>query len=356
LRVFVFIFCIALALTAVSTPFVRRFAIWVGFVDMPATRKMHRTPMPLLGGLAIVASAILAFLLLARTVNISVLAPQVVGTLVASAIVALAGLIDDRRHLPAWVKLAAQVVGFLILAYVGVRIRLDIPEWMNYALTLIWLVGISNAINFLDNMDGLSAGVSAVAAAFILLLATLTEQHLVAALAAAILGACLGFLRYNFKPAKIFMGDAGALFLGFLLAVLCIQLRFPNNVSFVTWMVPLFVLGLPIFDMTLVVMSRMRRGVNPFTTAGKDHLSHRLVDNGRSEREAVLILYLVAGIFGMGALFIMSADVLEGYVLGFATAVLCLIAIWRLERRSDRLSQQVEDKPEGTLARSQSID
>lgn len=323
---------------------------------MPATRKLHRTPTPLLGGLAIAVCAILAFLLLARTVNISLLAPQVVGTLLASGIVAFTGLIDDRRHLPAWVKLAAQVVGFLILAYVGVRIRLDIPEWMNYALTLIWLVGISNAINFLDNMDGLSAGVSAVAAAFILLLATLTEQHLVAALAAAILGACLGFLRYNFKPARIFMGDAGSLFLGFLLAVLCIQLRFPGNVSFVTWMVPVFIMGLPIFDMTLVVISRMRRGVNPFTTAGKDHVSHRLVDNGSSEREAVLILYLVSGIFGMGALFIMSADVLEGYVLGFATAVLCLIGIWRLERQSDRLAQELQDGTDAALAQRQGID
>jgi UDP-GlcNAc:undecaprenyl-phosphate GlcNAc-1-phosphate transferase len=356
LRVFVFIFLIALALTAASMPFVRRFAIWVGFVDMPAARKLHRTPMPLLGGLAIAVCVIFAFLLLARTVDISIMAPQVVGTLAASAIVAFVGLVDDRRHLPAWVKLLGQVIGFLILAYVGVRVSLDIPEWMNYALTLMWLVGISNAINFLDNMDGLSAGVSAVAAAFILLLATLTEQYLVAALAAAILGACLGFLRYNFKPARIFMGDAGALFLGFLLAVLCIQLRFPENVSFVTWMVPIFVMGLPIFDMTLVVISRMRRNVNPFTTAGKDHVSHRLVEGGNSEREAVLILYLVSGIFGMGALFIMSADVLEGYVLGLATAIVCLIGIWRLERQSDRLSKAAKNKPEGAIAQSQGIE
>ncbi len=152
------------------------------------------------------------------------------------------------------------------------------------------------------------------------------------------------------------MGDAGALFLGFLLAVLCIQLRFPGNVSFVTWMVPVFIMGLPIFDMTLVVISRMRRGVNPFTTAGKDHLSHRLVDNGSSEREAVLILYLVAGVFGMGALFIMSADVLEGYVLGFATAVVCLIGIWRLERQSDRLARELQNGKDAALAQRQGID
>jgi UDP-GlcNAc:undecaprenyl-phosphate GlcNAc-1-phosphate transferase len=141
-----------------------------------------------------------------------------------------------------------------------------------------------------------------------------------------------------------------------LLAVLCIQLRFPSNVSFVTWMVPVFIMGLPIFDMTLVVISRMRRGVNPFTTAGQDHLSHRLVDNGQSEREAVLILYLVSGIFGMGALFIMSADVLEGYVLGFFAAVFSLIGIWRLERQSDRLSQESRDEPDGVVAHGEGID
>jgi UDP-GlcNAc:undecaprenyl-phosphate GlcNAc-1-phosphate transferase len=184
-------------------------------------------------------------------------------------------------------------------------------------------------------MDGLSAGVSGVAASFILLLGVQNDQYLVAALAAAILGACLGFLRYNFKPARIFMGDAGSLFLGFLLAVLCIQLRFPENVNFVTWMVPVFIMGVPIFDTTLVIISRMRRRVNPLTTAGKDHLSHRLVRRGYSEMEAVLILYLFGGSFGMAALFTTTASVEEGYVLGVTAAVLGLYAIFRLERRKD---------------------
>ena len=171
------------------------------------------------------------------------------------------------------------------------------------------------------------------AAAFILLLASLNDQYLVAALAAGILGACLGFLRYNFRPARIFMGDAGSMFLGFLLAVLALDLRFPDNVSFVTWMVPILILGLPIFDTTLVIVSRTRRGVNPLTTAGKDHLSHRLVAMGLTQREAVLTLYLVAGAFGMIGLFITGADVVEGYAIALATAALATIAIWRLETR-----------------------
>ncbi|MGB3714266.1 MAG: MraY family glycosyltransferase, partial [Candidatus Promineifilaceae bacterium] len=259
----------------------------------------------------------------------------VIGVLLASSVVALTGLIDDRRRVPAYVKLAGQILGFLIVVYFGIRISLPIPEWLNYLLTFTWLIGISNAMNFMDNMDGLSAGVSGVAASFILLLATLNNQYLVAALAAGILGACLGFLRYNFKPARIFMGDAGSLFLGFLLAVLCIQLRFPENVNFVTWMVPVFIMGLPIFDTTLVIISRVRRGVNPLTTAGKDHVSHRIVRRGYSEVEAVLILYLVGGAFGMAGLFMTGATIGEGYALGFAAAVLGLVAIWRLERRRD---------------------
>ncbi len=321
---FIVVFLIALFVTGMSTPWVRRAAIWFGFVDAPAQRKLHSSPMPLMGGVAIFVGAMLAVLLFARQ-----LPPQVTAVLLASSVVALVGLIDDRRNLPAWVKIAGQFVGFIILAYWGVRVRLPIPLWMNYAVTFVWLAGISNAINFLDNMDGLSAGISGVAAAFILLMGLQNGQFLVSALAAAVLGACLGFLRYNFKPAQIFMGDAGALFLGFLLAVLGLELSFPDNSNFVTWMVPVFILGLPIFDTTLVTISRIRRGVSP-NTAGKDHTSHRLVAMGFSQREAVLILYLFAGMFGLVALFISEATVLEGYAMGTAVAIVALYAIWRL--------------------------
>jgi UDP-GlcNAc:undecaprenyl-phosphate GlcNAc-1-phosphate transferase len=334
-RAFIFIFLIALAVTAFSTPWVRRLAMAIGFVDAPASRKLHSSPMPLMGGVAIFIGAIFAAVLIFPDLP-GLRAPQVQGVLVAAAVVALVGLWDDSRHLPAWVKLGGQFVAFLILIFFGVYVRLPIPEWINYLLTFLWLAGLSNAINFLDNMDGLSAGVSAVAAAFIFLTAAFNDQYLVAGLAAAVLGACLGFLRYNFKPAQIFMGDAGSLFLGFLLAVASIQLRFPENSNFVTWMVPLFIMGLPIFDTSLVVVSRLRRGVNPFTTAGKDHLSHRLVDFGFSQREAVLALYVAAGAFGMVGLFVTQADILEGYTIGLAITLLGLYTIWRLEMRRDR--------------------
>ena len=320
------VFVIALGVTAVSIPGIRRLAISLGFVDAPAQRKMHSTPMPLIGGLAIYLGAIFAVALFSNRI-----AESITGVLIALSIVALVGLIDDRVGLPAWAKLGGQFISFLVLLYYGIHVQLPIPEFANYAITFIWLAGISNAINFLDNMDGLSAGVSAVAAAFMLLLAVVNEQILVSALAAALLGSCLGFLRYNFKPAQIFMGDAGSLFLGYSLAILGIQLRFPENSNIVTWMVPVLILGLPIFDTTLVVISRIRRGVSP-NTAGKDHISHRLVSCGFSQREAVLFLYLLGGVFGLVALFVTQANPLEGYIIGGIVAALALYAIWRLDK------------------------
>lgn len=320
------VFVIALTVTAVSIPWVRKIAINFGFVDAPAQRKLHSTPIPLMGGVAIFAGAMAAVLFFSGE-----LARSVTGVVIALSLVALTGLLDDRKGLPAWVKLGGQFLAFLVLAYFGIRVQLPIPDYLNYILTFLWLAGISNAINFLDNMDGLSAGVSAVAASFMLLLGLQNNQFLVSSLAAAILGSCLGFLRYNFKPAQIFMGDAGSLFLGFSLAILGIQLRFPGNVSFVTWMVPVFILGLPIFDTTLVVISRLRRGVSP-NTAGKDHTSHRLVNLGYSQREAVLLLYLITGAFGMIGLFVTQATVLEGYLMAGVTAVIGLYAVYRLEK------------------------
>ncbi len=330
---FLIIFLMALAVTAASIPWVRRFALRVGFVDAPASRKLHKDPVPLLGGVAIFAGAILAVFLFADGIPASV-----VGVMLSMSLMVFIGVVDDWRGLPAWVKLAGQVVGTAVLIYFGIYVRLPIPDAINYAITLLWVVGMSNAINFLDNMDGLSAGVCGVACSFILLLGMQNGQFLVSALAAATFGACLGFLRYNFKPATIFMGDAGSLFLGYVLALLCLQLRFPQNVTFVTWMIPVFILGVPIFDMTLVVLSRLRRGVSP-NTPGKDHLSHRLVEFGFSQREAVLILYLLAGVSGMVALYLTEASLLEGYFVLVTAVIIGLAAIWQLDNKRKHLEK-----------------
>ncbi|HSH03962.1 MAG TPA: undecaprenyl/decaprenyl-phosphate alpha-N-acetylglucosaminyl 1-phosphate transferase [Anaerolineae bacterium] len=335
---FSFIFLLALSITLLGTPWVRKFALWVGFVDIPAARKMHKNPMPLMGGVAIFLGAMVAILLLAwqdiRPIN----SPQVQGMALAGTLMACVGLVDDRRGVPARIKLLAQLGGALILIYYGVHVRLPIPQWLNYGVTIVWIAGITNGINFLDNMDGLSAGVSGVAAAFITLLGALNDQFLVAGVSSALLGACLGFLRYNFKPAQIFMGDAGSLFLGFLLSVLALQLRFTNNAVIVTWMVPVYILGIPILDTTLVTFSRLRRGVSP-NTPGKDHLSHRLVRLGFSQREAVLIIYLLGGAVGMVAIFLTQATAMEAYGIAGLTALAAMGTIWQLDNISEEVVQ-----------------
>ncbi len=323
------IFLIALAVTAVSIPWIRRLALKTGFVDAPAQRKVHSTPIPLMGGVAIFAGASMALAFFAGQ------APRsVAGVFIVLTLVAFIGLVDDRYHLPARIKLTGELLAVAVLIAFNIYVRLPLPLIVNYAITVLWLIGITNAINFLDNMDGLSAGISAVAASFILLLGLQNSQFLVAGLAAAMVGACLGFLRYNFPPAQIFMGDAGSLFLGFTLAILGLQLRFPQNTDIVTWMVPVFILAVPIFDTTLAVFSRLRRGLSP-NTAGKDHISHRLVRLGFSQREATLILYLFTGMTGMIALFITEATLLEAYTIAVISSLIALYAVWWLEKKWD---------------------
>lgn len=319
----------ALLLAVVTTPVVRRIAWRYGFVDQPSFRKVHTTPIPRLGGVAIYLGFIVALLLLGTRFRIN----EVIGIMLGATLVSVIGGIDDRSPVNPLPKLVVQALAAGILILNKVEIALFPWPWLNILATVIWVAGITNALNFLDNMDGLSAGVAAVAAGFFLLLAALSGQYLVGALAAALLGACLGFLYYNVNPASIFMGDSGSLFIGFVLAAIGIKLRFPDNVDIVTWMAPVLVLGLPILDTTLVVISRLRRGKNPLTTPGKDHISHRLARRTGSKREAVLICYLIGCAFGMTGIFITTATVAEGYLVGSAVALIGLSTIWWLETK-----------------------
>ena len=319
----------ALALALGGTPVARRLAHQFGVLDQPNARKVHVKPTPLLGGVAIYSAFVLALLFLGDRFYVN----QVVGIFVGASFVSFLGLVDDSRGLHPLIKLGGQIVAALILVLSGVYADIFPGNGLDVALTVLWVVGITNAMNLLDNMDGLSGGLAAIAAAFFMVLAGLSHQYLVGALAAALLGACIGFLRYNFNPASIFMGDSGSLFLGFVLAATAIKLRFPSNVVLVTWMIPVLVLGLPIFDTTLVFISRLRRGLNPLTTPGKDHISHRLARlMGGSRREAVLTCYLLAGAFGLIAIFLTQAAILEAYAVGLTMLSICLWALWRLEQ------------------------
>jgi UDP-GlcNAc:undecaprenyl-phosphate GlcNAc-1-phosphate transferase len=326
----ILIFLTALIFSALSVPLVRRVALRVGVVDVPNARKVHTAPVPLLGGAAIYAGFMLALVALGDRFYIR----ELVGIFLGATLVSLFGVADDRWGMHAYLKLGVQLLAGVILVLGGTQVRLFEQEWLNWALTLLWVVGMTNALNLLDNMDGLSGGVTTVAAAFFLLLAAMSGQYLVGAMAAALIGACVGFLRYNLNPATIFMGDTGAPFLGFLLAALAIKLRFPSNVPWVTWLVPVCVLALPIFDTSLVFFSRLRRGKNPLTTPGKDHVSHRLAALGLTRREAVLTCYLIGCGCGMVAVYISQASAPDAYVAAGLLALAGLAGIAWFERRA----------------------
>jgi UDP-GlcNAc:undecaprenyl-phosphate GlcNAc-1-phosphate transferase len=325
---YVFIFAAALVVATLATPLVRRLALRWSFLDLPEARKPHDRPIPLLGGLAIIAGVLAGMVAYRERVELVQLGVILVG----ATWISLWGLWDDRSGLRVASKLVAQALAAAALVFAGVRVSLPLPEVADVILSFLWIVAVTNAFNLLDNMDGLSAGIGAVTAACFLLLAVLNGQYLVGALAAATLGACLGFLVYNFNPAQIFMGDSGSLFLGFILAVLGIKLRFPDNSNTVTWMVPPLVLLIPLFDTTLVVVSRLRRGLNPLRTPGRDHLSHRLVERGWTLRETVLLLLLASCASGAVAIFVSVADHSAAYAVAAIVSIGAAVALVLLER------------------------
>jgi UDP-GlcNAc:undecaprenyl-phosphate GlcNAc-1-phosphate transferase len=325
---FLLIFASALVLAVGGTPVARSMALRLGVLDRPDGRKIHVDPIPLLGGLAIYGACVAALLLFGNRYRLD----ELVGILVGASLVSFLGVWDDRRSLSPLFKLFGQVLATSIIVITGVRIGTFPWEVVNIVVTLGWVVVVTNSMNLLDNMDGLSGGVGAAASIFFLLLAAMNGQYLVGALSAALVGACLGFLVYNFNPATVFMGDAGSLFLGFMLAAVGIKLRFPEGVEIVTWMVPVLVLGLPLFDTMLVIVSRLRRGLNPLTNPGKDHISHRLVALGYTRREAVLVCYLICAGLGVIALFVTQASVIEGYIVGGVMALVGLWGLWRMEK------------------------
>ena len=325
---FILIGTSALLLAIGVTPLMRRLALQTGTVDKPAARKIHASPVPLLGGAAIYVAFILVLLFFGDRDYVN----QTIGIFAGATLMIVMGVLDDRRGLGSYVKLLGQLLAATLLVYSGVQIQL-FGGWIDILITLLWVVGITNALNLLDNMDGLSGGVAMIAAIYFTLLAAMSDQYLVGALAAALAGACAGFLVYNWNPSHIFMGDAGSLFLGFMLAAVAIKLRFPSNSVTVTWMIPLLVLGLPIFDTSMVFVSRLRRGKNPLTTPGKDHISHRLAHVLGSRREAVLVCYLLCCALGTAAVFISQATFGEAIVLAAVISGLGVYTLWWMEFR-----------------------
>jgi UDP-GlcNAc:undecaprenyl-phosphate/decaprenyl-phosphate GlcNAc-1-phosphate transferase len=329
-------FFIALLASLVLTVPVRALALRVGMVDLPGPRKVHLQPIPLLGGLAMYAGVVLGVLFLfngpARA--------QIAGILAGATLVAAVGILDDRGLLHHQVKLfIGMPLAAGILLFSGIRAQVFSTllggrsgDLLDIALTLVWVVGITASFSILDHMDGLCAGIAAMASAFFAMLAYLNGQILVTVLAAAVLGAATGFLRWNFRPAKIFMGDSGAMFLGFLMATLGLKLRLENSNMLSTWVVPVLVLGATIFDTTLVTISRSRRGLLPFAAPGKDHAAHRLANLGLGQRGAVLAMYILGAACGSLALLISYQPISISLILLAFAVFVVLAGVALLER------------------------
>ena len=328
----IFAFIVSFAFTFATTPLVRRFAFKIGAIDIPKdNRRMHKKPTPRIGGLAVIFGFTVATLCFAQPSR------QLYGTLAGAAIIAVMGVIDDCKNLPAKLKFVIQIIAALVVVFAG-DIKIDVftnpnflsdnpywvlPEWLSVTLTVIWIVFITNAVNFIDGLDGLAAGVSAIMSISLVFISIRVGEYSIAILGIALMGSCFGFLPFNFNPAKIFMGDTGSTFLGFMLATLSIQGVF-KSYAVISFAVPLLILGLPLFDALFAMIRRILRGQSPMT-ADRGHLHHRLVDMGFSQKQTVFILYAISGVLGITAVLLAESGVLRALLLVICVLILLLI-------------------------------
>ena len=328
----IFAFIVSFAFTFATTPLVRRSAFKIGAIDIPKdNRRMHKKPTPRIGGLAIIFGFTVATLCFAQPSR------QLYGTLAGAAIIAVMGVIDDCKNLPAKLKFVIQIIAALVVVFAG-DIKIDVftnpnflsdnpywvlPEWLSVTLTVIWIVFITNAVNFIDGLDGLAAGVSAIMSISLVFISIRVGEYPIAILGIALMGSCFGFLPFNFNPAKIFMGDTGSTFLGFMLATLSIQGVF-KSYAVISFAVPLLILGLPLFDALFAMIRRILRGQSPMT-ADRGHLHHRLVDMGFSQKQTVFILYAISGVLGITAVLLAESGVLRALLLVICVLILLLI-------------------------------
>lgn len=315
-------FALSLVTTLLSTPLARRAALRLGLVDHPSPRKVHASAIPYLGGLAIIAGfcAALSLILAGHGLTPGPELPVIVGGALA---LALMGLWDDWKVVPGWIKVPVELSLGALLYLSGARVELFGFWPLDFVLTVAWVIGIANAVNYIDNMDGLSAGVVAIAGSFFTFLADAAGQGLIAGLSAAVAGSALGFLWYNRAPARIFMGDTGSLFLGFLLAGLGLELHF-DDLGGASFLVPVAIMAVPVADALLVSVSRTMRGLSPIHP-GKDHISHRLRASGFSSPSAVRLLWLATAVCGGLGLVIAWVEALAAYALMGGLVAVCLV-------------------------------
>lgn len=320
----------ALVISFLMTPVVKTFAYKVGAIDVPKDgRRMHKEPIPRLGGLAIFMGFMVSILLF---VNIRG-NQQMQSILLGAVIIVVLGVVDDIMALPAMLKFVVQIVaalipalnGVTILAFSNPNIFSDRLYWvlgsLSVPFTVIWIVAITNSVNLIDGLDGLADGVSAISATTMLVIALLYSEAQVAIVMAALVGACVGFMPYNLNPAKMFMGDTGATFLGYILATMSIQGLF-KYYAVISFVVPFLILGLPIFDTSFAFIRRIAHGQSPMH-ADRGHIHHRLIDMGLNQKQAVATLYVISAILGLSAV-VLTTGGEQKAMLFFVT--LCIVA------------------------------
>ncbi|TDQ36914.1 glycosyltransferase family 4 protein [Aureibacillus halotolerans] len=308
------------------TPLVKKLALAIGAVDKPNQRKVHQRVMPRLGGLAIFFSFIIGFLFFQP--DKSILWPILIG----ATIIVVTGVLDDMIELAAKWKLLGQIAAAAVVILSNIQITyIDLPfvglwelGWLSVPFTLLWIVGITNAINLIDGLDGLAAGVSSIVLIAVSTMAIIMGDSFVAMLGFLLMGSTLGFLVYNFHPAKIFMGDTGALFLGFMISVLAI-LGF-KNITFFSLLVPVIMLGVPISDTFFAIIRRVVHK-KPLSAPDKSHLHHCLLNLGLSHRTTVLVIYAMAAIFGLAAIMFSQATSTLWAAIGIVVVLLLAIQL-----------------------------
>ena len=320
---------VALVVSFLMTPVVKTFAYKVGAIDVPKdARRMHKVPIPRLGGLAIFIGFIVSILLFVK------ITPEMKSILLGAVIIVVLGVVDDIMALPALLKFVVQIIATLIPALSGVQIIAfsnpnifsDCLYWvlgnLSIPFTVLWIVAITNSVNLIDGLDGLANGVSAISATTMLVIALVGGQSQVAIVLAALVGACVGFMPYNMNPAKMFMGDTGATFLGYILATMSIQGLF-KYYAVISFVVPFLILGLPIFDTAFAFIRRIAHGQSPMH-ADRSHIHHRLIDMGLNQKQAVATLYVISAILGLSAVVLTTGGEQKAMLL-FLT--LCIVAV-----------------------------
>jgi UDP-GlcNAc:undecaprenyl-phosphate GlcNAc-1-phosphate transferase len=327
---------VALIVAFFATPVARRIAFNSGAINVPKdNRRVHKKPMALMGGLAIIVGFLIAvvysFSVRDSKEFLSYLSqPKALGMILGVLIIIVLGIIDDIRPLRARVKFPIQLLAAIIVVATGTRIvaiskpfqatvathpnmMYILGDILAFVVSVLWIVGITNAINLIDGLDGLAAGVSGIAAISLYIVAVIRKQDDVAIIAVSLVGAVFGFLPYNFNPAKIFMGDTGSTFLGFVLAILSIEGTM-KSVTALSIAIPILVLGLPIFDTAFAIIRRIAGG-RPIGEADRGHIHHRLLDMGISHRMSVVILYIVSGALGLFSIVLVDKGLLPSLIL-----------------------------------------